>query len=91
MSAAVEHPLVEPQQSVPLQEASAVDPKPETTPAATEEKPAEATEAAAPAEDAPKTEGDVAAALPVEEKKEEKPIEPIYSGALGYKAPGLKK
>jgi hypothetical protein len=26
-----------------------------------------------------------------EEKKEEKPVEPIYSGALGYKAPGLKK
>ncbi|KAF2656535.1 hypothetical protein K491DRAFT_374353 [Lophiostoma macrostomum CBS 122681] len=25
-----------------------------------------------------------------EEKPEEKPIEPIYSGALGYKAPGLK-
>jgi hypothetical protein len=32
----------------------------------------------------------------VEEKKEElnaevKPVEPIHSGALGYKAPGLKK
>jgi hypothetical protein len=41
----------------------------------------------------PKPEGEVVA--PVEEKKEEKveakPAEPIYSGALGYKAPGLKK
>lgn len=51
-----------------------------------------------PVGEAPKTEevkpeGEVAA--PVEEKKEEKsevkPIEPIESGALGYKAPGLKK
>ena len=91
MSAAVEHPLVEPQQSVPLQEASVVDTKPETTPAVAEEKPADATEAAVPAEEAPKTEGEPLAAAPVEEKKEEKPTEPIYSGALGYKAPGLKK
>ena len=46
----------------------------------------------------PKPEGDAIA--PVEEKKEEakevakpeeKVVEPIYSGALGYKAPGLKK
>jgi hypothetical protein len=40
-----------------------------------------------------KTESDVVA--PIEEKKEEKieakAAEPIYSGALGYKAPGLKK
>jgi hypothetical protein len=40
-----------------------------------------------------KPEGEVVA--PVEEKKEEKVeakvAEPIYSGALGYKAPGLKK
>ena len=45
------------------------------------------------AEELPKTEGETAA--PVEEKKqekaEEKVVEPIYSGALGYKAPGLKK
>ncbi|KAL1607808.1 hypothetical protein SLS60_002746 [Paraconiothyrium brasiliense] len=82
MSAALQHPLVEPQQSEPLQEANVVD----TTPAVTEEKPAEA---AAPVEETPKTEGETAAA-PVEEKKEEKPTEPIYSGALGYKAPGLK-
>jgi hypothetical protein len=39
-------------------------------------------------EEVPKTEGEVVA--PVEEK-EEKIVEPIYSGALGYKAPGLKK
>jgi hypothetical protein len=44
-------------------------------------------------EEAPVAEGDVVA--PAEEKKdekaEEKVVEPIYSGALGYKAPGLKK
>ena len=43
-------------------------------------------------EETPKVEGDAAVAAPVEEKKEEeKVVEPIYSGALGYKAPGLKK
>lgn len=50
-------------------------------------------------EETPKVEGDAAVAAPVEEKKEdkaedkieEKVAEPIYSGALGYKAPGLKK
>lgn len=47
-------------------------------------------------EETPATEGDAATAIPVEEKKEdekveEKIAEPIYSGALGYKAPGLKK
>ncbi|KAJ4354811.1 hypothetical protein N0V95_003496 [Ascochyta clinopodiicola] len=47
-------------------------------------------------EEQPKVEGDAAVAAPVEEKKEEedkaeeKVAEPIYSGALGYKAPGLK-
>lgn len=41
-------------------------------------------------EEVPKTEGEAAAAAPVEEAKEEKVVEPIYSGALGYKAPGLK-
>jgi hypothetical protein len=50
--------------------------------------------AAAPVEEAPKTEDVPAtegeAAAPVEEAKEEKVVEPIYSGALGYKAPGLK-
>lgn len=47
-------------------------------------------------EEQPKVEGDAAVAAPVEEEKkdekvEEKVIEPIHSGALGYKAPGLKK
>ena len=54
------------------------------------------------AEEAPKVEGEAAAAAPAEEAKEEtkaeeakeehkedKVVEPIYSGALGYKAPGL--
>jgi hypothetical protein len=53
----------------------------ETKPVVTE---ASKTKAEEPAKDA-----EVAA--PVEEKKEEKPIEPIYSGSLGYKAPGLFK
>ncbi|KAF1941796.1 hypothetical protein EJ02DRAFT_346991 [Clathrospora elynae] len=39
-------------------------------------------------EELPKTESE---AVPlVEDKKEEKIVEPIYSGVLGYKAPGLK-
>ncbi|KAF1930794.1 uncharacterized protein M421DRAFT_410942 [Didymella exigua CBS 183.55] len=47
------------------------------------------------AKEVPKTEGEAAVAAPVEETKEdekvvEKVVEPIYSGALGYKAPGLK-
>lgn len=82
---------------------SAVDaPKPaEATPVVgtTEPAPApvEPVTVDAPVAEAPKTEeakpeGEVAA--PVEEKKEEKaeakPVEPIESGALGYKAPGLK-
>ncbi|KAF2747415.1 hypothetical protein M011DRAFT_494531 [Sporormia fimetaria CBS 119925] len=74
-------------------EASVVEPTPTPAPAATqvadkvEPEPVvpKAEETAQPAE---------AAAAPVEEKKEEKKEEkvdePIYSGALGYKAPGLK-
>ena len=48
-------------------------------------------------DDAPKTEGEAAAAATEEAKaddavkEEPKVVEPIYSGALGYKAPGLKK
>lgn len=75
----------------------------ESTPVAAQEVTGEKT--SAPVEEAPKVdetpkiEGDAAAAAPVEEKKEEKAeekaeekvVEPIYSGALGYKAPGLKK
>lgn len=66
-------------------EAPSVDPTPavtetlavEAAPAATTETPAEA-----PAEET---------AAPAQEKitKTEKPVEPIHSGALGYKAPGL--
>jgi hypothetical protein len=47
----------------------------------------------APVTEEAKVEGETVA--PVEEKKEdkieEKVVEPIYSGTLGYKAPGLKK
>jgi hypothetical protein len=88
MSAAVQHPLVEPQQSVPLQEATASEIAASTAAPATEEKPVEAV---APVDETPKTDGEATAAAAVEEKKEETPVEPIYSGALGYKAPGLKK
>lgn len=73
----------------------------EFTPVAVEEVAGEKTivpAAEAPkTEEVPKTEGEAAVAAPVEEEKkedekvEEKVVEPIYSGALGYKAPGLKK
>ena len=61
-------------------ETPAVDP----TPAVTEISAAEA---------APAATTETSAEAPVEEKitKTEKPAEPIYSGALGYKAPGLVK
>ena len=56
------------------------------------------TEAAAPkVEEAVKPEGETPAVAAVAEekkeetKKEEKPVEPILSGALKYKGPGLKK
>ncbi|KAJ4408848.1 hypothetical protein N0V91_003104 [Didymella pomorum] len=71
----------------------------EFTPVAVEEVAGEKTivpAAEAPkTEEVPKTEGEAAVAAPIEEKKEdekveEKVAEPIYSGALGYKAPGLK-
>ena len=44
-------------------------------------------------DEVPKTESEPAAPVEEvkEEPKEEKVVEPIYSGALGYKAPGLKK
>ncbi|KAJ4296445.1 hypothetical protein N0V90_006490 [Kalmusia sp. IMI 367209] len=76
---------VEEQKPVLATEAGAVEPTPAPAGVVSEEKPAEPV---APVEETPKAEGEAAA--PVEEKKEEKPIEPIYSGALGYKAPGLK-
>lgn len=50
----------------------------------------------APKAEAIKSEGEGETVVPVEEKKDEaktepKVVEPIHSGALGYKAPGLKK
>lgn len=70
---------------------------PVVAPVEPEVKPTEAVEAAKPAEETPKVEGEAPVAAEEkkeeekkEEKKEEKPVEPIYSGALGYKAPGLK-
>jgi hypothetical protein len=80
---------VEPQKPVEVPVAGAT----ETAPA-----PVEPVKIDVPVEEAfkteePKTEGETAVAA--EEKKEEKveakPAEPIYSGTLGYKAPGLKK
>lgn len=77
-------------------ESGTVEPTPAPAGVVGEDKPAEAVEPT-PAVETKKEE--TAAAAPAEEKKEEekkeakpeKPIEPIYSGALGYKAPGLKK
>jgi outer membrane biosynthesis protein TonB len=75
---ATETPAVEPTPAVT--ETPAAEPAAEPAPASTTETPAEA-----PAEEI--------AAAPAEERitKTEKPVEPIYSGALGYKAPGLVK
>lgn len=44
-------------------------------------------------EEAPKTDGEAVAPIAEakEEKVEPKVVEPIHTGALGYKAPGLKK
>ena len=74
--AATETPSVDPTPAVT--ETPAAEPAVEVAPAATTETPAEA-----PAEEI--------AAAPAQEKitKTEKPVEPIHSGALGYKAPGL--
>lgn len=68
-------------------ESGTVEPTPAPAGVVAEDKPAEAVEPKP--EEAAKPEGEAAA--PAEVKKEEKPVEPIYSGALGYKAPGLKK
>ena len=74
----------DPQPVVPVESAPVVEPTPAVAPLS-EDKPAETP---ATAEEAPKTEGETVA--PAEEKAEEKAVEPIHSGALGYKAPGLK-
>jgi hypothetical protein len=96
MSAAVEQKpvVIAPEASVVEPTTAPVEPVAPVAPTTAEEKilekPLEA--AANPTtEETPKVDGETAAAAPVEEKKEEKPVEPIYSGALGYKAPGLKK
>jgi hypothetical protein len=68
-------------------ETGVVEPTPAPAETLAADKPAEAVEPKV--EEPAKTEGEAAA--PVEEKKEEKVVEPITSGALGYKAPGLKK
>ncbi|KAF2833029.1 hypothetical protein CC86DRAFT_365021 [Ophiobolus disseminans] len=83
---------VEPQKAAEAPVAGAVHPAPAPV------EPVHIDKFVTPVGDAPKTdeikpESDVVA--PVEEKKEEtkpeaKVAEPIYSGALGYKAPGLK-
>ena len=52
---------------------------------------AEGEAAAAPAADEAKEEAKADEAVKEEPKEEAKVVEPIYSGALGYKAPGLKK
>lgn len=85
---------------------SAVDaPKPVDQPEVVHVEPAtapvvESTTASAPLEAAPaveepvKTDDNMVApptVLKDESAAEEKIVEPIYSGALGYKAPGLKK
>jgi hypothetical protein len=82
---------VEPQKPVEAPAAGAVHPAPAPVEPVTIDVPVVGD---APKTEEAKTEGEVAA--PVEEKKEEekveaKPVEPISSGALSYKAPGLKK
>jgi len=68
-------PVVEPVVPAPVvEEVKPVEPAAETK----TEEPAKEAEAAAPAEEKK------------EEKKEKKVVEPVYSGSLGYKAPGLK-
>ncbi|KAK8166742.1 Pleckstrin homology domain-containing protein [Phyllosticta citrichinensis] len=89
-------PATEPVAAAPVSDAAApitteaapdADVPATDAPAATTETPA-AAESAAPA-------ADETTALPVEEKKGEDEVkitaEPIYSGSLGYKAPGLLK
>lgn len=70
----------------------------EQKPAATETPavdptPAEISAVEPAAEAAPAATTETPAEAPAEEKitKTEKPVEPIHSGALGYKAPGLVK
>jgi len=85
---------VEAPKPVVLPEATAVDAVPAPAPVAASDN------VTAPADEAPKTEelpkpegeavGETKEEKP-EEKAEDKVVQPIHSGALGYKAPGLKK
>jgi hypothetical protein len=81
---------VEPQKPVEAPAAGAVHPAPAPIEPVTIDIPVVGD---APKTEEAKTEGEVVA--PIEEKKDEKveakPVEPISSGALSYKAPGLKK
>lgn len=88
----VDAPATEPVAAAPVTDAAAPTTTTEATPAAdvaATDAPAATTEtpAAAPA--------DETTALPIEEKKGEDEVkitaDPIYSGSLGYKAPGLLK
>ncbi|ORY15593.1 Pleckstrin homology domain-domain-containing protein [Clohesyomyces aquaticus] len=87
--------MAEEQKPAVTTEAGVVAPTPAPAETLVADKPAEAV---VPTVEEPKTEAVAEAAAPAEEQKEEKkeekaeekPVEPIYSGALGYKAPGLK-
>lgn len=75
-------------------EAGTVEPTPAPAGVVAADKPAETVEPKA--DETAKTEEAAASAEDKkeekkEEKAEEKPVEPITSGALGYKAPGLKQ
>jgi len=69
---------------VPIQETPAVSQPTVTDGPTTETVKAEETGAAP-------VEGETAAAVPVTEGVEEKAVEPVSEGPLGYKAPGLLK
>jgi len=84
---------VEPQKVVETPAAGTTEAAPAPVEPVTVDQPVEPAVEAPKAEEV-KPEAEAAVAAPVEEKKDEKPevkaVEPIYSGALGYKAPGLK-
>jgi hypothetical protein len=87
---------VEPQKTADVPSAGAVHPAPAPVEPVQIDIPVVG-DASKPVEETKPVEGEVVA--PVEEEKKEKKeekveakvAEPIYSGALGYKAPGLKK
>jgi hypothetical protein len=84
---------VEPQKTADVPSAGAVHPAPAPVEPVQIDIPVVG-DASKPVEETKPVEGEVVA--PVEEEKKEEKVEakvaePIYSGALGYKAPGLKK